>query len=393
MTIKKRIKHKLGKCFHHLAVLCDDQSHKDSQRHIQQLQILRTIDQAIISGKGIQSIHSKFSNQLVTSLGADSVCVLSINANSQKLELQSRECITLENNYFSEVKSVENAAWKSINEKKIIHLDKFTPQPIECYCVPLIVKGKVKGVLEIFKYKNMETEENLFHFLETLATQGAIAIEFEESVSALKNANQEMEMAYDSTLKGWANALELRDNETEGHCQRVVDKTMFLAAIMGIRGEKLIQMRRGALLHDIGKIGIPDKILNKPGPLDDEEWKIVQKHPLWARDLLSKIPYLKNTLDIPTYHHEKWDGTGYPFGLFGEHIPLPARIFAIADVWDALRSDRPYRKAWQEKEVIKYIKDQSGKQFDPEIVDVFIKALEGEVLTNIASEENKVGHK
>jgi HD-GYP domain-containing protein (c-di-GMP phosphodiesterase class II) len=140
--------------------------------------------------------------------------------------------------------------------------------------------------------------------------------------------------------------------------------------------EQLNNLRRGALLHDVGKMGVPDKILQKPGPLTENEWKIMRKHPLYAFDMLQPIEYLKPSLCIPHYHHEKFDGTGYPYGLKGEQIPLPARIFAIIDVWDALNSDRPYRKAWSKEKALNYIRNQAGKHFDPVVVEKFLLLLE-----------------
>jgi len=149
-----------------------------------------------------------------------------------------------------------------------------------------------------------------------------------------------------------------------------------IAKALGVEEEKLIHIRRGALLHDIGKLAVPDRILLKPGKLDEEEWKIMKMHPLYAQEKLSKIEYLKPALDIPLYHHERWDGSGYPFGLKGEGIPLSARIFAVVDVYDALSSDRPYRKAWTKQEAIDYIKNESGRLFDPKVVEVLLKMLE-----------------
>jgi len=164
------------------------------------------------------------------------------------------------------------------------------------------------------------------------------------------------------------------DKETEGHTQRVEKITLRIAKSMGIKNEELVQIRRGALLHDIGKMGIPDHILLKPGPLSDEEWVIMRKHPVYAYELLSPIAFLKPALDIPYCHHEKWDGSGYPRGLKGEQIPLAARIFAIVDVWDALRSDRPYRAAWPEMKTMEYIREQAGTHFDPAIVELFLNS-------------------
>lgn len=183
----------------------------------------------------------------------------------------------------------------------------------------------------------------------------------------------ELEHAYDTTLEGWARALDLRDKETEGHSRRVTEITVRLARAMGVCEENITHMRRGALLHDIGKLGIPDAILLKPGPLTDEEWAIMRKHPVYAYELLSPIPFLHAALDIPYSHHEKWDGTGYPLGLAGEDIPLAARIFAVVDVWDALSNDRPYRAAFPKDQVREHLQAIAGSHLDPNIVHVFLR--------------------
>jgi HD-GYP domain-containing protein (c-di-GMP phosphodiesterase class II) len=191
----------------------------------------------------------------------------------------------------------------------------------------------------------------------------------------LQETGEELKTAYDATLQGWSNALELREHETAGHSQRVVKLTLDLAQALGVNPDELIHIQRGALLHDIGKMGIPDNILLKPGPLNDEEWDIMRKHPIYAYNLLSKIPYLAPALDIPHYHHERWNGSGYPEKLAGEQIPLVARIFAVVDIWDALSFDRPYRKAWSREVVINYLKEQSGIQLDPHVVSVFLELI------------------
>jgi putative nucleotidyltransferase with HDIG domain len=190
---------------------------------------------------------------------------------------------------------------------------------------------------------------------------------------------KELILAYDATIEGWSHALDLRDKETEGHTQRVAQVTLRLARAMNVSEEQLVQIRRGALLHDIGKMGVPDDILHKAGFLTNEEWVIMRKHPVYAYEMLCPIPFLQHALDIPYSHHEKWDGSGYPHGLKGEEIPLAARIFAVVDVWDALRSDRPYRKSWPEERVREYIRTESGKHFDPRVVDAFLALLKEEM--------------
>jgi len=199
----------------------------------------------------------------------------------------------------------------------------------------------------------------------------------------LEQAHQELQEAYGATIEGWARALELRDQETEGHSQRVTALTLRIAGKMGIQIDEMPHISRGALLHDIGKMGIPDSILFKPGPLSEDEWVVMRKHPTYSYNLLSPVSYLQPALDIPHYHHERWDGSGYPQGLKGEEIPLAARIFAIVDIWDALHSDRPYRGPMPTDQVIDIIKSSSGSHLDPNVVDVFLKMVESDELVII----------
>lgn len=203
-----------------------------------------------------------------------------------------------------------------------------------------------------------------------------LAQSFNKMVSSLSRSENDLISTYDKTLEGWSLALELRDEATQGHTKRVTELTLELARAMGIEEAKITNIRRGALLHDIGKIGIPDRILLKPGPLTKAERKMIEMHPVFAREMLKKIEFLHPAMDIPTFHHEKWDGKGYPTGLFREEIPIAARIFAVIDVWDALTSDRPYRKAWPYKKSLAYILSNSGTHFDPEVVTVFSKMVE-----------------
>ncbi len=198
-------------------------------------------------------------------------------------------------------------------------------------------------------------------------------IDLEGELSELR---MELAFTYDATIEGWARALEIRDAETSGHTFRVTELTVRFAIELGLDQEKIIDVRRGALLHDVGKMGVPDDVLLKSGPLTDTEWKVMREHPQLAYDMLSPIKYLRKALEIPYCHHEHWDGSGFPRGLKGKEIPLSARIFALVDVWDSLRSDRSYRRAWTEDKVLAYIKELSGTIFDPELVPLFIKLIE-----------------
>jgi HD-GYP domain-containing protein (c-di-GMP phosphodiesterase class II) len=249
----------------------------------------------------------------------------------------------------------------------------FVSENFQAYCgYPLIAKGQLKGVLEVFRRSPLNVKEDWLDFLEALGRQAAIAIDNAQLFDHLQRSNSELTLAYDATIEGWSRALDLRDKETEGHSQRVTELTVRLAQIMSVSDAALVHVRRGALLHDIGKLGIPDNILLKPGPLTDAEWEIMRKHPQYAYDLLIPITYLRQALEIPYSHHEKWDGSGYPQGLKGTQIPLAARIFAVADVSDALHADRPYRAGWSEEEVRAHIATEAGKHFDPAVVAAFM---------------------
>jgi PAS domain S-box-containing protein/putative nucleotidyltransferase with HDIG domain len=243
---------------------------------------------------------------------------------------------------------------------------------------PLVTKGRIRGVLEVFHRSPKPRDETWARLLDALSAQTGIAVENASMFQELQRSNADLGLAYEATIEGWSRALDLRDKETEGHTLRVTAGALKLARSLGVRQDELGHIRRGALLHDIGKIGVPDSILLKPGPLTDEESAVMRRHPIIAYEMLSPIPYLHPALDIPYCHHEKWNGTGYPRGLRGEQIPLAARIFAVVDVWDALSSGRPYRSAWEPDAVLKYLRDQRGEHFDPRVADAFLQLLADE---------------
>jgi len=239
-----------------------------------------------------------------------------------------------------------------------------------------LAKDQLKGYLHLYSRQPIYFDTDWQNFLTALAMQTAIAIDNTEMFYKMEMTNLELSAAYDATITGWSQALELRDKETKGHSERVTDLTLQIAATMGIPSDQLIHIKRGVLLHDIGKMGIPDSILFKPGPLAENEWAVMRQHPIYAFQLLSPISYLREAMDIPFCHHEKWDGSGYPRGLKGMEIPLAARIFAVVDVWDALCSSRPYRPAWSKKNALEYIQKESGKHFDPTVVEAFFKVIQ-----------------
>jgi HD-GYP domain-containing protein (c-di-GMP phosphodiesterase class II) len=243
------------------------------------------------------------------------------------------------------------------------------------FIAPLVAKGELLGALEIYHRAPIVMRTEWLKFLETLAGQAAIAIDNAALFAGLQRSHRDLSEAYDTTLEGWSTALDLRDKETEGHTQRVTEMTVRLAERMGIGPEALVHIRRGALLHDIGKMGIPDRILLKPDALAEEEWALMRMHPTYACQMLKPIAYLVPALDIPYCHHEKWDGTGYPRGLKGEEIPLSARIFCIVDVYDALTSDRPYRPAWPRDKALEHIRRLAGTHFEPQVVEAFLEMV------------------
>ena len=238
---------------------------------------------------------------------------------------------------------------------------------------PIKTSERVIGVISIESERAGAFSPSDERMVMTLATQAAIALDNAQLLEGLQRSNNELTAAYDATIEGWSRALDLRDKETEGHTQRVTGMMVNLARAFGLNEAELVQVRWGALLHDIGKLGVPDGILLKSAPLTDEEWVVMKKHPTFAYEMLAPIHYLRQALDIPYCHHEKWDGSGYPRGLKGDQIPLVARLFAIVDVWDALCSDRPYRAAWTAEKALDYIRGLAGTQFDPQVVEAFMR--------------------
>jgi len=241
-------------------------------------------------------------------------------------------------------------------------------------CAPLKIKNELIGVIYVDNRAHAGIfQEHELELIKAYSDQAAVAIDNARLFDGLKASNDELQRAYKATLEGWVHALDMRDKETEGHTQRVTTLTVRLAQSMGVGEADLVHITRGALLHDIGKMAIPDGILLKPGPLTAEERELIKKHPVYAYNMLKQIDFLKPAIDIPHYHHEKWDGTGYPEGLRGEDIPFAARIFPVIDVYDALVSDRPYRKGLPPDEVRERIRVDSGKHFDPKVVDAFME--------------------
>ena len=258
-------------------------------------------------------------------------------------------------------------------------------QLLSILCAPLKVKDELIGVI----YVDNRAQTGIFssdelELISMFANQAAVAIDNARLFDGLQASNEELQEAYHATLEGWVRALDLRDKETEGHTKRVTALTEKLARKMGMDENALVHIQRGALLHDIGKMAIPDGILLKPAALSPEERTLIEMHPVYAYEMLTPIRFLSPALDIPYCHHEKWDGTGYPRGLSGNTIPLAARIFAVVDVWDALVSDRPYRKAMKPEDVKRKLREDSGRHFDPQVVDAFLE-LDDQTLRSVVT--------
>lgn len=360
-----------------------------AQLQLQRLRALHAIDLAIISSLDLGLTLSVLLEQVVTQLSVDAADVLLIDRAAATLQFAGGRGFRSRIIQEIPLRLGECLAGRVVHERRLVHVPNLTesgrnymPTPfveaesfVAYYGVPLIAKGIVKGVLQVYHRSILTPNHEWLDFLETLAGQAAIAVGDTQLLDDLQRSNTELVLAYDATIEGWSRAMDLRDKETEGHSQRVADLTVQLAQAAGMSGEQIGHVRRGALLHDMGKLGIPDSILLKPGQLTEDERAIMRKHPEYAFEMLSSVEYLRPALEIPYCHHERWDGTGYPRQLKGEQIPPAARLFAVADVWDALHSDRPYRAGWLREEVLEHIRAEAGKHFEPSAVDLLFQVL------------------
>ncbi len=373
---------------------------EQTRRQLEHLAALREIDLAISSSIDLRVTLNSVLEQVIRGLEVDAADVLLFNRAFGRLEYVAGRGFHTQAIKSSDLSLGGSAAGTAALNRDIVHItdlkqagNKFTRSGlladenfISYFGVPLVAKGEVKGVLEIFHRSALQPNLEWFEFLDSLGWQTAVAVDNALLFEGLQRSNSDLRLAYDTTIEGWSRALDLRDKETEGHTLRVTEMTLRLARAIGMRDEVLVHIRRGALLHDIGKMGVPDNILLKPDKLTEEEWVIMRKHPEFAYEMLKPIAYLREALDIPYCHHEKWDGSGYPRGLKGEQIPLAARLFAVVDVWDALTSDRPYRPAWPVERALAYIHEQRGKHFDPQVIEVFDRTFDfGPLETHLES--------
>jgi PAS domain S-box-containing protein len=359
----------------------------------QRLSALRKIDKAISTSMDLRVTLNVLLDQILIELKVDAASIRLLNSLTHDLEvlalqgfrLQSLSSIHLFNQpcapvravlerqpqKFSRGSQVDSGIFAQILDQEGIY---------DYYATPLITKGKVQGVLEIYNRNPQEHTPDWHDFLELLAGEAAIAVENAKLFEELQRRNLDLTRDYDTTIEMMVKAMHLRKPSVFGHSRHLVDMTLRLARQFGLNDEQLVSIRRGVYLHDIGMLAIPDAILFKPTKLDESEWDLIRQHPQAAADLLSPVHYLRDAIELPLCHHEHWDGSGYPRQLKGEQVPLAARIFAIVDVWDSLQSERPFRKAWPEEQVLDYIRQQAGVQFDPQIVESFLHMLAEQVV-------------
>jgi len=370
------------------AIILRKQAELKVQTQINRITALSRIDRAISASLDMRMSLDVLLNEVLLQLKADAASILLLNDN-QVFEFAAGKGFRTHAIRRTRIHFGDGLTGKAGLERKPVHVylneadsnyiraDLLKGEDfVEYFGVPLVAKSKLKGMLEVFHRSSIHPDVDWTNYLETLGGQAAIAIDNAQLFERLQQSNQELITAYDATILGWSLAMDLRDKETEGHTQRVTDLAVRLGERMGVGQQEIGHMRRGALLHDIGKLGVPDHILLKPGKLTQEEWEIMRQHPNYALNMLLPIPYLRPALDIPYCHHEKWDGSGYPRGLKGDQIPFAARLFAIVDVWDALRTDRPYREKWSVEQTRAHLLEQSGKHFEPRIVTAFIRLLD-----------------
>ncbi len=356
---------------------------------LRQLAALYRVDAAITSSFNLKVTLSVVLGEVVNHLAVDAADILLFNPNTKLLEFAAGKGFNMPETAKAPVRVGEGYAGMAVLERRAVSIANL-PGGIQgqtdlherskevfasYYAVPMISKGQVKGVLEVYHRAPLTPGEDWLEFLGTLANRVAVAIDNATMFDNLQKVNTELSMAYDAVIESWSQALEISGRESQAHIQNVVRLTMRLARYMDMREDELGHIRHGALLHDIGSMGVPEYILNSPRVLSEDEWDAIRKHPKLARQMLASASHLAPALSIPLYHHERWDGSGYPDGLKGEQIPLAARIFAVVDVFDALISPRPYRPAWTRQQALNYIREQADKLFDPSVVKAFLSMM------------------
>jgi len=354
-------------------------------RQLRFLQGMRKIDAHIATSHDLVMTTDVILEQAQEQLRVDGVDILIVEDQTQLLKCFGARGIAAYDICKAQIHTKDGLPGEVIRRQGLVLVENLASRPpdprrdailnegfVSYLGIPLRSRNRTLGVLEFFTRKALQPDAEWISYLEMLVGQAGIAVESINMLHDIQQSNINMLQAYETTIESWARTLNLRDEETQEHTRRVVDLAVNLARRMDFSDDEIIALRRGAYLHDIGKIAIPDSILHKPEPLTEEEWNQMRQHPKIAYDLLEPISFLNESLAVPFSHHEKWDGSGYPLGLRGEEIPKAARLFSVVDVWDALTSDRPYRKTWTEAEALDYIEKHAGTQFDPQVVDVFL---------------------
>jgi len=361
--------------------------YEQTEQRVQRLAALHAIDIAITASFDLRVTLGIFLDHLVSQMRVDAAAVLLLNSSSQTLEYAAMRGLGTRPLHQAPLRLTDSLPGRVASSRQALHVTSLAdarpvgtrPYPVgqigftSYYGMPLMAKGKVQGVLEILNRGPLQADAEWVEFLSSLSTQAAIAIDNANLFNDLQRTNVELNLAYDATIEGWSRVLEARGIETSGHTRRVADLTIQLGEAAGLSQAELVHLRRGALLHDIGMLSIPESVLVKAGPLSETERAIVQQHPDYGFGILAPIVYLRPALDIPYCHHERWDGSGYPRGLRGDLIPLAARMFAVVDTWDALRAEKPYRAAWSDAAALSYLQAKAGTQFDPGIVNLFVQ--------------------
>ncbi|MDZ4158488.1 MAG: HD domain-containing phosphohydrolase, partial [Anaerolineaceae bacterium] len=364
---------------------------EETETRLKNLQALSEIDRAISGSFSRELTLNVLIQKTIERLNADAASVLLLNPNTRRLEYAAGSGFTTDLPRKISLQLGESFAGRSALERRPLFIADLKAKEIDIPLTPcleqegfrayqgapLIAKGELIGVLQAFKRSPYLPDAERQNFFEILTSQAAVTLESVMLFEKMQRSSTELRLSYDATIEGWARSLELRGWENEGHNRQAADLTVRLALALGVDSEIIPQLRQGALLHDIGMLAMPESMLLKPGALTDAEWKMLREHPVWAQRVLSGTHFLSQLSEIPYCHHERWDGSGYPRGLKAESIPLGASIFAVVDVWEALNSDRPYRRAWKREEALEYMQEQAGKLFDPQVVHAFLELEAG----------------